>query len=80
MSMRVRAFDLRGNEPLVILQEIVHHSHHVPRPFTSENFFQVSWENAAFNITPVGLAHANFTKEIAKRIDDYILTMSKTQF
>ena len=48
MSMRVRAFDLRGEEPKVILQEIVHKSHHLPRQFTSENFYQVSWEDALF--------------------------------
>lgn len=73
MSMRVRAFDLRQETPKVILQEIFHKTHHLPRQFTSENFYQVSWEDTLFNVTPLGLAHAQFTKEIAKRIEDYIL-------
>lgn len=77
MSMRVRVVDLQGNEPRVILQEMVHDSHFIPRAFTQENFYQVSWGDETFNISPLGLAHGNFTKEIAKRVEDYILTLSK---
>ncbi len=77
MSMRVRVFDLRGNEPKVILQELVHDSHFIPRQFTQTNFYQVPWGHESFSISPVGLAHAEFTKEIASRIEDYILMVSK---
>lgn len=77
MSMRIRVLDLRENEPKVVLQEIVRDSHFIPRPFTQANFFQVAWGDECFNISPVGLAHAEFTKEIASRIEDYILMASK---
>ena len=77
MSMRIRVLDIRGKEPVIVLQEIVHDSHFIPRPFTQGNFFQVSWDDDCFNISPVGLAHADFTKEIASRIESYILTASK---
>ncbi len=77
MSMRIRVIDLRGNEPKVVLQELVHDSHFIPRPFTQDNFFQVAWGDDCFNISPVGLAHAEFTKEIASRIEGYILMASK---
>lgn len=72
MSMRVRVFDLRESEPKVILQELVHDSHFIPRPFTQVNFYQVSWGHESFNISPLGLAHAEFTKEISSRLEDYI--------
>lgn len=77
MSMRIRVVDLRDKEPKIILQELVHDSHFIPRPFTQDNFFQVSWEDDCFNISPVGLAHSSFTKEIASRIEDYILIASQ---
>lgn len=77
MTMRVRVFDLREQEPKVVLQELIHNAHFVPRQFTSENFYQVSWGNESYSISPVGLAHAKFSKEIASRIENYILTSIK---
>ncbi|MBY0529504.1 MAG: hypothetical protein K2P51_04865 [Rhabdochlamydiaceae bacterium] len=73
ISMRIRVFDLRGEEPKVVLQELLHDSHFVPRPFTTVNFYQPSWEEENFSISPMGLAHNQFTKEIASRLKDYIL-------
>jgi hypothetical protein len=72
MTMRVRVFDLRGSEAKVVLQEIVHDSHFIPRPFTERNFLQVPWGHESFSISPVGLAHEEFTKQLASRIEDYI--------
>jgi hypothetical protein len=77
MSMRIRVLDLRGNEPKAILQEIVRQSHYIPRPFAQPGFFQVSWSDECFNISPIGLAHSDFTKEIALHIEDYILRASR---
>lgn len=77
MSMRVRVFDLRGKEPKVVLQELIHDSHFIPRQFTTANFYQVPWGHASYSISPIGLAHAEFTKEIASRLEDYILMSSK---
>lgn len=77
MSMRVRVLDLRGKEPKIVLQELIHNSHFIPRPFTQCNFFQASWGDECYSISPVGLAHSEFTKEIALRIEDYILRALK---
>lgn len=74
MSMRIRVFDVRNEEPKVILQELLHDSHFIPRPFTHVNFYQTSWEDDNFTITPMGLAHAQFTKTISSRLKDYILS------
>lgn len=73
MGVRVRVFDLRGDQPIAILQEILHDAHFVPRPFTHANFDQIAWGEEGFDISPMGLAHTTFVKEIAKRIEDYIL-------
>ncbi|MBS0604030.1 MAG: hypothetical protein JSS60_03220 [Verrucomicrobia bacterium] len=77
MSMRVRVFDLRDTEPKIILQELIHDTHFIPRQFTQANFYQVPWGDPSFSISPIGLAHANFTKEVASRIEEYVMTMSK---
>lgn len=77
MSMRVRVFDLREKEPKIILQELVHDTHFIPRQFTQENFYQVPWGDESYSISPIGLAHAKFTKELAERIEDYVLMSSK---
>ena len=73
MSMRVRVIDVREKEPRVVLQELIHDHHEIHPQFNQANFYQVAWKDQSFNISPMGLAHAKFTKEIAKRIDDYIL-------
>ncbi len=77
ISMRVRVFDLRSQQPKVVLQELVHDSHFVPRQFTHVNFHQALWGEDSFSISPMGLAHKEFTKEIATRVEDYILLTSR---
>ncbi len=72
MSMRVRVFDIRGKEPVVILQEIVQDTHFIPKQFTRVNFEQVSWGDEDFNFSPIGMAHVQFEKQIARRIEEYI--------
>jgi hypothetical protein len=73
MSVRVRVIDMRGKQPKIVLQELIHDTHHIPRQFTRANFYQVAWGKESFNISPMGLAHAQLTKEIASRLEDYIL-------
>lgn len=78
ISMRLRVIDLRGEEPAIALQEILHNSHYLPKQFTSSHFEQVEWGKDAYAISPLGLAHAGLSKEIASRVEDYILSsMSK---
>lgn len=77
MSLRIRAFDLRGNEPVVVLQELATDAYFIHPQFNQVNFYQVSWKDPTFEMSPMGLAHERFTKEIARRIDDYILLALK---
>lgn len=73
IAMRVRVFDLRGNEPKIALQEIVEQSHHIPKQFTRSQFHQVPWGDETFEISPLGLAHEKLCQEISSRVEDYIL-------
>jgi len=73
MSVRVRVIDVREKTPKVVLQEIVEQSHHVPRQFTKANFSQVPWGDEAFDVSPLGIAHDQLCKELATRVEDYIL-------
>lgn len=77
MSVRMRVIDLRGTEPKIVLQELIRDSQHIPRQFTKANFYQVPWGNEAFDISPLGMAHAQLTREIASRVEDYILIAEK---
>lgn len=73
LSVRVRVFDVREKTPKLVLQEIVQQSHHIPRQFTKANFNQVPWGNETFDVSPLGIAHDMLCKELASRVEDYIL-------
>lgn len=77
LCMRVRVFDLRAEEPRIILQELIDDSHFIPRNFTRINFQHVPWGDDNFNFSPLGLAHWEFVKEISTRIEDYIIFAQK---
>jgi hypothetical protein len=73
MTMRIRIFDLRGEEPKIVLQELLHESHFIPRAFTRSNFQQEKWGHETFAISPMGLAHSQFIRHICNRLEEYIL-------
>ncbi|MDN3509603.1 MAG: hypothetical protein P0S93_06305 [Candidatus Neptunochlamydia sp.] len=78
MTMRIRVFDLRGTNPEVILQEFVHQNHIVPKPANINDLNPERWKKISYSVSPMGLAHAQLSKEVVKRIEDYIL-LSKSK-
>lgn len=72
MSMRLRVLDMRGDEPRIALQEIIHETHRIARPFNRYNFIQVPWGENDYTISPLGMAHAQLSNIAAKRVQDYI--------
>jgi len=78
LTMRVRVFDLRGKQPEVILQEFVHQDHLIPRPSNLQEPNPEKWRKMTFMVSPLGIAHNQFSKEVINRIEDYIL-LSKSQ-
>lgn len=73
MKVRIRVFDIRGQHPKAILQEIVHDVQHTPKAFNKNNFYQVPLGDELYPVSPLGMAHEALAEEIATRIQDYIL-------
>ena len=73
LALRLRIIDLRKEQPLLILQEIIQDSHFIPRQLTSYNQQQSPWNSEDYSISPVGIAHASLIKELTARVEDYIV-------
>lgn len=73
VTLRLRIVDIRKEQPLIVLQEIIQDSHFIPRQLTSYNQQQAPWNSEGFSISPVGIAHASLIKELTARIEDYVV-------
>lgn len=73
LSARIRIFDLRGSTPKIVLSEVINHSENIPTSFTRINHAQIPPDHENYHTTPQGMAHDLFAKEIANRIEDYVL-------
>jgi hypothetical protein len=78
MSIRLRIFDVRNAQVKVILQEVINQSHFVPKHYMQGQFAQVAWGEEGYSYSPMGSAHQHLIKEIASRLEDYIL-IAKSQ-
>ncbi len=78
MTIRIRVIDLRFEKPQVILQELVQQSHLIPKPVYEPNGEQDKWKKRTYAVSPISFAHLQMTKNIARRIEDYIL-LAKTK-
>lgn len=72
LTMRLRIVDLREDEPKIVLQELIHHDHNIPKLFANIDYSEKHWGKTSFSITPVGLAHSQLTREVVSRLEDYI--------
>lgn len=73
LSARLKIFDLRSTFPKVVLSETITHSENIPKQFTRANLTNpILPGQEGFETTPHGIAHNQFAKEIAERIEDYI--------
>jgi hypothetical protein len=77
MKMRLRVFDLRGENPKIALQEILTNSHTLPKQFTQFHSDQIPWGSDHFSLSPLGMAHMQMAKEIAADLEEYILLSLK---
>lgn len=72
IKVRVRVFDLRGEEPKVLLQEILHSNHFIPKVERDTNYQKVVWGGDSYNASVYGRAHAKLEKDLAHQIENYI--------
>ena len=73
MTARIKVVDLRSEKPQIVLQELIQDTHFIPKRFSRFNYEQVIWGQENYNLSPLGLAHSALSKEIARRVEDYIL-------
>lgn len=72
MAMRVRVLDVRGDQPRIILQEVLNHEQNVSRAYLNCNYEKASWGTEAYERTPIGMAHNKIARELVARIEGYI--------
>lgn len=78
MSMRVRIYDLRHENPILVLQELVQQSHMLPKQFAKLDYAGAVWGKKTYSISPMGFAHAQFAKDVSGRIEQYLI-LAKTK-
>ena len=78
LAMRIRVYDLRGEVPKVILQEIVEQRHLLPKQFAKLDYDSAIWGKKTYSISPMGFAHTQFAKEVSSRIENYLI-LAKTK-
>ena len=76
VTFRLKVLDVRDDIPVVVLQELVSESYFIPSQLAGIDYNKTKWGKTLFGLTPVGLAHNRITKDISKRIEDYILLAS----
>ena len=72
-TMRIRIFDLRSSHPEIVLQELIHQTHLIPKLSTFPSADPERWKKLTFHVSPIGLAHTQLVKEVEQRIEEYIL-------
>lgn len=73
INFRLKIVDVRDDSPALVLQEMVSDTFFIPWQVAGIDYNKTSWGKALFGLTPIGLAHSRLTKELSKRIEDYVL-------
>lgn len=73
MAVRIRVLDLRSDAPKIVLQEVIKESYFIPKTLLPTDYAIVSWGREGYERSPMGVAHAAITSEIAHRVNDYLL-------
>jgi hypothetical protein len=80
MKVRIRVLDLRGSKPSIVLQEIVNSNHQIPPNYHhAEEDASLTWGMEHYPSTFLALAHRRLARDVAQRVEDYIL-ISKSTF
>lgn len=73
MAVRLRVVDNRSATPKIVLQEIVKDTYFIPKSLAPDDYNKMTWGSPTFTKSPMGIAHAQLTRELTNRISDYIL-------
>ena len=73
MAVRVRIIDLRGKAPRIVLQEVFEKKTDILSSLSLVDYRSTTWGSASFSVLPLGVAHNDFCRALAERIEEYIL-------
>jgi hypothetical protein len=72
VRVRLRVYDLRLEEPKVILQEILHAQYFIPKVERHLDYHKVVWGGDSYSASVYGRTHAKLEKDLAHQIVNYI--------
>ena len=75
ISVHLKILDISKENPEVLLQEVLKHTTLLKEPLSTGQI--LSWKEESFRVCPLGLAYAKLSREIAARLEDYILLATK---
>ena len=77
VAMRLRIMDVRGDSPKIVLQEIIKDHYYIPNYMERTDYNITHWGTEEYKTSPMGIAHAQFSKHVIERINDYV-TLTKS--
>ncbi len=69
MKVRIRVFDIRGECPSIVLQEIFQSNHMIPQEGNCVDYSKVCFGMPAYERTYLALAHQRMARDIAERLE-----------
>jgi hypothetical protein len=74
MSMRIRILDIRNDNPIIVLQEVIKDNYYLPNNIMERvDYNATKWGSEEYKTSPMAIAHAQFSKHIIERINDYVM-------
>jgi hypothetical protein len=73
MAIRLRIIDVRGDKPKIVLQEMLKDSYYMANTIDKVDYNSLTWGSEEYKTSPMGIAHAQFARQIIERIYDYIM-------
>lgn len=72
VKVRLRVYDLREDQPKVLLQEILTQKHIIPYVERQLDYHKVVWGGDSYKASLYGRVHAKVEKEIVQHVENYI--------
>jgi hypothetical protein len=73
IKARVKVFDIRRNQSVLILSEIIEQEAFIPWQLSTINYKKNNYKTAQYKMTPLGINHKQIVQNIAKKVHDYVL-------
>ena len=72
MMVRLKVLDVRQDKAKVVLQQIVHSNHMIPKNKERSSYSDTKWGSETYLATPMGQAHSRLGRDLSKQIGHYV--------